>query len=221
MALRLVEVHRLLKPSGGLWLHCDFHASHHLRMLLELIFGRANFRNEIAWCYPSGGLGPRFSFPQRHDVLLWFAKTNKHPFNKPYLPFTAKQRAAFTGNDPLKGKFKRYPHGTTYLNDLPGAPVTSWWSDIQPLGVKVNAAERTGYPTEKPIELVKRIIEASSNRGDLIMDPFCGSGAALIAAEAAGREWIGMDINKQAVEAVDEKRRRVVGGLLQEDMSYD
>ena len=171
MEERLLEMHRLLKPTGSLYLHCDPTMSHYLKVLMDTTFGRKNFRNEIIWCYGLGGSSKRF-FSRKHDVLLFYVMGLKYYFDKPRVPATSMR---------MKGQMK----GMTDVWDIPT--------------INNMAKERVGYPTQKPLALLERIIKASSNEGDTVLDPFCGSGTTLVAAERLGRKGVGIDANPQAV----------------------
>ena len=172
MAVRLVEMRRALRDDGSIYLHCDPASSHYLKQLMDAVFGAANFRNEIIWAYGLGGSSSR-TFSRKHDVILFYTKSDRYTFNKPQTPATSQR---------LRGLMK----GATDVWDIPS--------------LNNMAAERTGYPTQKPLTLYERIIKASSNPGDVVMDPFCGSGTTLVAAQRCGRRWIGIDESESAVE---------------------
>jgi len=200
MAQRIVEMHRILKDTGSIYLHCDPTASHYLKVLMDEIFGKSNFRNEIAWCYRGAGY-PKNDFGKRHDILLRYSKTQNYTFNldavrEDYAPATKERFSHYIGNK-RKGK----DFGEQTLNPL-GKQPDDWWQ-IQPIAP--SSKERTGYPTQKPLALLKRIIEASSNPGDIVFDPFCGCATACVAAQQLGRKWIGIDIEKQAVDVLIER----------------
>ena len=193
MAIRLVEMHRILKPTGSLYLHCDPSASHYLKIVLDSVFGNKNFRNEIVWCY-AGGNPSLKNYPKKHDILLRYTKSEKYTFNVEYKPYsnhnTTGQRFSTTGMSKRRGLNYR----------AEGTPVNDWWTDIKPL---INLhKERLGYPTQKPRSLYERILQASSNKGDFVLDPFCGCGTTLMAAEALERQWIGIDLTYLAIGAV-------------------
>ena len=206
MAARLVEMRRLLKPTGSIYLHCDQTMSHSIKLLMDVVFGGGNFRNEIIWCYPPGGKGPRFGFHRKHDAVFFYGKSeNRGVFNRPYSPITESAKAKFTSVETESGRrYKRYPGGKTYLDESKGRPVPNWWTDINSLGQTVSK-ERTGYPTQKPIALLERIIKASSGEGDLVLDPFCGCATTCVAAERLGRHWIGIDIASHAANLVKKR----------------
>lgn len=173
MAARLVAAHRLLAPTGSLYLHCDTTVGHYLRQLLDGVFGHQQFRNEVVWAYGLGGSSQR-SYSKKHDLLLFYSKTNGYRFNKPTVPATSNR---------LRGEAKG-------MLDV--------WTDIPSLNNM--ARERTGWPTQKPLSLMERIIAASSNPGDLVLDPFSGSGTTLVAAEKLRRRWVGIEQHSAAVD---------------------
>ncbi len=261
--VRAMELHRVLKPTGSLYFHCDPHASHHVKVMMDGIFGGENFRNEIIWKRTSAHSSAKRYGPV-HDVLLFYSKTAACTWNPHYqdydegyldryyrhddgdgrLYFPADLCAAgirggssgqpWRGFDPgAKGmhwKFaidglerldaegriywpKRggWPRYKRYRDELKGKVLADVWTDIDPVNAK--ARERVGYPTQKPIALLDRIITASSNPGDVVLDPFCGCGTAVASASRLGRQWIGMDISPTAVRVI---RRR-----LNRDHIYD
>ncbi len=211
MTLRLRAMRRVLKDSGSIYLHCDPTASHYLKLVMDAIFGKKNFRNEIIWSYNKWTNAAKY-FQRNHDVLLFYSKTDNYTFNKQYwitahkakvlsrgwdsnkvsggirqLLVYDKKMAAKEINDPKYDK-------VVYLDDKPkGTAVSNVWHDIPYLASGAN--ERLGYPTQKPLALLERIIKASSNEGDLILDTFCGCGTTVHAAEALDRRWIGIDIS--------------------------
>ena len=189
MALRLQEMHRVLKPTGSLYLHCDSTASHYLKQLLDCIFGRAWFLNEVVWCYKSGGASPKRHFSRKHDIIFLYIKSNKYSFN----PQTEKSY-----NRGMKQY--RFAGVKEYKDDLGWHTLVGmkdyWNIDM----VGRTSHERTGWPTQKPLALLERIIAASSNPGDLVLDPFAGCATTCIAAENLGRQWAGIDIDSKAHE---------------------
>ena len=206
MAVRLIEMRRVLKDTGSIYLHCDPTASYHLREVMNLIFGRENFRNEITWCYAPSGNPPKKSFSRKHDVILFYVKSDNSTFHLQYGQMTKKTRKSYNNIDEDGRRYyKRHGANRTYLDESKGRPVPSWWDDIPSFASASNSKERTGYPTQKPTELYKRIIEASSNPGDVVLDPFCGSGTTLIAAETLGRQWIGIDSSKDACQTAQRR----------------
>ena len=200
MTSRIVEIHRILKPTGSFYLHCDPSASHYLKTLCDTVFGESCFRNEIIWCYPPGGHGPKFGFHRKHDVILFYGKTTDDGiFNKQYTDMLEVTKRGFSKVDEDGRKYKEFRNNRSYLDEIQGRPIPSWWSDINMLGQTSNSKERLGYPTQKPVKLYERIILASSNEGDVVLDPFAGSGTTLDAAERHKRGWIGIDRNSETV----------------------
>ncbi len=189
MAPRLVELHRVLKPTGTIYLHCDPTASHYLKLLMDRVFGARNFRNEIIWCYAGGGI-PRKDFPRKHDVILRYTKSDEYfycPIFRPYSPGTVQR-----GRTQVKGIYfdaGLRPEGT---------PVNDWWPDV-PKITSPTDPEKLGYPTQKSRALLERILTASSEPGALVLDPFCGCGTTIDAAQEGGRRWIGIDITHLAI----------------------
>ena len=200
MAIRVVEMHRILKPTGSLYLHCDPSASHYLKIVLDAVFAPQNFRNEIVWCYRGAGY-PKRDFGRRHDIIFRYSQGSEYIFNldnvrEEYAETTRARFEHYIGNRRGDRDF-----GEQRLNPL-GRHPDDWWQ-VQPIAP--SARERTGYPTQKPIELYKRIVTASSNEGGLILDPFCGCGTTLIAAEELNRHWIGIDLTYLAIGAVRQR----------------
>ena len=194
MSLRLMEMRHVLKETGSVYLHCDPTASHYLKLVMDAIFLKKNFRNEIAWCYAGGGI-PRKDFPKKHDIIFRYSQTDQRTYNVEYRPYgihnTTGERA--TDRDGTRGKAYRKK----------GTPINDWWTDINPI---INwSKERLGYPTQKPLALLERIIKASSNEGDVVLDPFCGCGTTVHAAENLNRQWIGIDISRFAIELIKER----------------
>jgi site-specific DNA-methyltransferase (adenine-specific) len=253
MALRLVELHHVLKPSGSLYLHCDPTASHYIKMILDAVFGFENFRNEITWKRQTAHSDAK-NFSKVSDILLYYCKTKKnHRFNKVHgeydetyieshysqadsegrrfqygdltkpkgsvgyfyellgctpppngwrMPETRAKQWLAEGRIeiPPKGKTPRFRR---YLDEMPGVIVTNFWDDIPPINSQ--AKEALGYPTQKPEALLERIILASSNEGDVVLDPFCGCGTTIAVAEKLKRKWIGIDITYLAVDLMERR----------------
>ena len=193
MGVRLMEMRRILRDDGSIYLHCDPTASHYLKNLMDAIFGRRNFRNEIVWAYSGGGQSKR-DFPRKHDIILRYSKGTQWTFNydNVRVPYDSNYEATvFASPD------SRAP-GKTYRPHPLGKIVEDWWRNIpRPYGY-----ESTGYPTQKPLALYERIIKASSNPGDIVLDPFCGCATTCVAAERLDRQWVGMDIWEGAYEQV-------------------
>jgi site-specific DNA-methyltransferase (adenine-specific) len=201
MAHRLYYMHKLLKETGSLYLHCDPTMSHYLKILLDIIFSEKNFRNEIAWCYRGAGY-PKEDFGRRHDIIFRYSKTDNYIFNvddirEPYAKATIERFKHHIGNI-RKGK----NFGLQKLNKK-GKHPDDWWQ-IQP--VAPSARERLGYPTQKPEALLDRIIKTSSNEGDMVADFFCGCGTSVTVAEKLNRKWLGVDINHLAIGLIEDKR---------------
>jgi site-specific DNA-methyltransferase (adenine-specific) len=179
LRLRLVEIRRVLADHGSLYLHLDWRTAHHVRLLLDEVFGARRFLNELVWAYDYGGRSTD-RWPRKHDTILWYAKGDRWLFDRdaidriPYLApgLVGPEKAA-------RGKL----------------PTDVWWMTIVPPG----SAERTGYPTQKPVRLLERIVAASSRPGDLVLDPYAGSGTTGVAAARAGRRWLLVDRNPAAV----------------------
>ncbi len=250
MAARLVELHRVLKPTGSLYIHCDPTASHYLKIVLDTIFGPENFQNEIVWKRTSAHSSAKKYGPV-HDVILFYSKSpsfiwipQHQPFSDSYLgshyrsrndqgrsytlsDLTAMGTRKGSSGQPWRGfdpnskgnhwkftverldeldaegriywpkKDGGWPRYIRYLDEVKGIPMQDTWMDIDP--VNAQAAERLGYPTQKPLALLERIISASSNSGDIVLDPFCGCGTTVAAAQKLGRRWIGIDITHLSI----------------------
>ena len=265
MAVRLLEMHRLLKPTGSIYLHCDPTAGHYLKLLMDTVFGAANVRNDITWKRTHSHGDPRRKFGAITDTLLLYSKSDDYKFVPQYQPFPQEYiDKTFTRTDPdgrrwqsvtLRSPNPRpnltYPYeasnGVTYqphrngwscdlqrmkkydkedrlhfptrssgalrlkmyLDESPGAKIQNLWDDIPP--ISANAQERLGYPTQKPLTLLERIIKASSNGGDVVLDPFCGCATALVAAEKLEREWVGIDISAKARDLVKVRMGKELG----------
>ncbi|MFH1145172.1 MAG: site-specific DNA-methyltransferase [Candidatus Eisenbacteria bacterium] len=198
---RLQAMHRLLKPTGSIVVHLDYRAVHEVKLEMDRIFGRARFVNEIIWHYTGGGRAKRY-FSRKHDTLLWYARGDRWTFNleavrQPYKPTSGYARAGIVAKT---GKhYRPHPDGTP-LDDVWELPI------VNPL-----AGERCGYPTQKPERLFERILNALSRPGDLVIDPFCGSGTAAVVAARLGRRWIAADISPGAI-AIARRRLRDAGG---------
>lgn len=256
MANRLLELHRVLKPTGSLYLHCDPTASHYLKVVLDGVFGKENFRNEITWKRQSAHNDATTKFAAVTDIILFYHKTKNSRFKVVRVPLDAeyveKQYRHHDGEGRLyrldnlrspnprpnltydyKGyqphpngwavskkrmeeldaqgrlHFPKNPDGRIalkrYLDENEGAAVSNLWDDILPL--HGSASEILGYPTQKPLALLERIIQASSNEGDVVLDPFCGCGTAVHAAEKLKRKWIGIDITHLAIHLIERRMK--------------
>lgn len=268
MAVRLIELHRVLKPTGSLYLHCDPTASHYLKTILDGVFGPENFRNEIVWKRKAGrGETNRqaIRFGVSHDLLLFYAKSSSSRFFRQFRDSNPEYIAskfvyidehgrryrldnltspslrpnliyAYKGYPPPeKGwavsretmermdregriwfpadKSKRLQR-KRFLDELEGETVDTLWDDIPPINSQ--AQERLGYPTQKPVALLERIISASSNEGDVVLDPFCGCGTTVHAAQKLGRQWIGIDITHLAIALVEHRLKAAFPGIAYE-----
>jgi site-specific DNA-methyltransferase (adenine-specific) len=207
MAPRLIELRRVLKSSGSLYLHCDPTASHYLKVLLDAMFGPGCFRNEIIWRYRRWP-APARRFQRMHDVLLFYTATsgNEHTFNTLYgYEKLAESTLKTFGTKKQKADFSSGHRKPSVENaETQGPPLSDVWdvSIIAPIG-----KERTGYPTQKPEALLERVILASSKEGDVVLDPFCGCGTAIAVAERTRRRWIGIDITHLAINIIRDRMR--------------
>jgi DNA modification methylase len=258
MRPRCVELHRVLKKTGSFYYHCDWHASHYVKIMLDQIFGQNQFQTEIIWRRTNAkGLAFR-SFPNDHDSVFYYTKSDDYTFNRQYLPHdedyikdfykyvepeTGRQYQLADLTNPNKDRpnltyeflgIKRVwrwtkermqeaykkglivqsspdavPRLKRYLDEQEGIPVDSIWADIPP--IQSQSEERLGYPTQKPLALLDRIIKASSNPNDIVLDAFCGCGTALVAAENLGRQWIGIDVSPTACRVMAKRLRDVCG----------
>lgn len=194
MTVRLIELHRVLKSTGSIYLHCDPTASHYLKFIMDVIFGKQNFRNEIIWHYRRW-TGSARSFLKMHDTILFYTKSDEYTFNRQFTSYT-----------PASLKRKKHHHTRIKGDDVyvtsvnkNGVGENDVWQ-IQLLNSQ--SKERLGYPTQKPETLLEKIIHASSNKGDVILDPFCGCGTTIAVAERLERKWIGIDITHLGIAAI-------------------
>lgn len=196
MCIRLIELRRVLKDTGSIYLHCDPTASHYLKLIIDAIFGFKYFRNEIIWHYRRW-TAPAKKFQRLHDVILFYSKTDDYIFNQVLIPYT-------------DGSVERKLGGVLHRFKAGEEPLLVSDHNIQSEGVSANdvfqipfiapsAKERLGYPTQKPEALLDRIISASSNKDGVVLDPFCGCGTALVVAQRLKRKWIGIDITHLAI----------------------
>ncbi len=202
MGRRLAELHRVLKPTGSIYLHCNDTAHWLLRIMLDTVFGDSQRRNEIEWVYRRMAAPRQRRFNRCHDTILYYAKTSKFTFNSDdvRLPYAQSSidRAGYRKTS-LGGAAPESE--TCELNDKGRFP-EDWWEI--PF-IRPNAKERVGYPTQKPLALLERIIKASSNEGDLVLDPFCGCGTAADAAATLGRGYLGIDVSAIAVRVMEQR----------------
>ena len=216
MAARLLEMRRVLKPTGSIYLHCDPTMSHYLKLVLDGIFERRRFQNEIVWSYRRYTAKSR-RFQREHDVILFYGKRSPifNVIHRPYGDQSGKRDSHYKQDE--DGRWFRWqklrgqePY-KIYLSDK-GRRV----GDVWPIPhINASAKERVGYPTQKPLALLDRIIAASSNAGDVVLDPFCGCATACIAAQAKNREWVGIDISPKAAELVGQRMRDELGMFYQ------
>ncbi|MCX5888516.1 MAG: DNA methyltransferase [Deltaproteobacteria bacterium] len=261
MAVRLVEMHRVLKPTGSIYLHCDPTASHYIKLLLDAIFSPKNFRNEINWKRTSAHSSAKRYGPV-HDIIFFYSKTDSYLWNPQFTEHGEKYvKSHYTQVDPdgrrwrasdltamgvrhgssgnpwrgfdvtakgnhwkftienlekLDAKGRIYwpqkggwPAYKRYLDEVKGVSLQDFWDDIPPINAQ--AKERLGYPTQKPEALLERIIRASSNEGDLVLDPFCGCGTAVVVAERLHRRWLGIDITHLAINLIKNRLQDTFG----------
>ena len=214
MAIRLMEMHRILKHAGSIYLHCDPTAGAYLKLLIDSVFGVNNFRNEIIWCY-TGPSNTKKWFPRKHDTIWWYAKSDASPF------YHDAVRVSYTKLNTQQGKGiggDLNPDNIKSYMDKGKIP-ESWWSKFSPVGRLKK--ERTGYPTQKPLALLERIIKASSNEGDMVFDPFCGCATSLVAADRLQRQWAGIDLSPLAVKLVNERIIKDRGPLFSGAIALD
>ncbi|QJB70034.1 DNA methyltransferase [Parasphingorhabdus halotolerans] len=262
MAARLIELHRVLKPTGSLYLHCDPTASHYLKLLLDGVFGAENYRNEIVWKRTNIHNDSK-TWSKIADTIFFYSKSKNFSWTEPREPHSESHIASKFKNDDNDGRgpyslsdmtspnprpnmmyewkgfpfppkgwrykletmqrlhdenkiwyptdsdgyldTKRRPRLKRFLNELDGNIMSAVWTDINPLNSQ--AQERLGYPTQKPLALLERIISASSNEGDVVLDPFCGCGTAVDAAEKLGRKWIGIDVTHLAINLIEQRMK--------------
>ena len=214
MRPRVQQMRRTLMPNGSLFFHCDWRTSHHVRVMLDEVFEmtsderrapngknsslvtrHSSFVNEIVWHYGLGASRTRRQLLTKHDVIFWYANGPAYTFN-------------LIRQEPTEAMRNKYRHvdeqGNHYMNSYGkkyilkgGKPLDDVW-DIP--AIAPTSGERAGYPTQKPLALLHRIVQLASNAGDVVLDPFCGSGTTLVAAQQLGRQWVGIDANSQAIE---------------------
>lgn len=202
MFLRIKEMHRVLKHSGSFYCHCDANAVFDLKPLCDNIFRRNNFRREIIWNVGSvsGFKSQVKGWVRQHDTILYYTKSDDFTFNKLYLPYRVDYiKKMFRYADDNGRLYRKRRDGKQYLDEKPGTLVGDVWNDIYSYQTRTRSREYLGYPTQKPEELIERIILASSNEGDIIADFFCGTGTTLVVAKKLKRKWIGVDNNPKAI----------------------
>lgn len=201
---RLLECKRILKSTGSIFLHCDRNASHHLRLSLDKVFGAANFKSEIIWTYKRWSNAKK-GLLNCHQVIFFYSKTGDFKFNyifENYSPTTNLDQIFQKRMRDAEGKTRYKTNaegGYELIENKKGVPLSDVW-DIPYLNPKAN--ERVGYPTQKPILLLERIIKLVTDEGDIVLDPFCGSGTTLVAAKLLNRKYIGIDISNDALQLV-------------------
>ena len=209
MAQRLDEMKRLLKPAGSIYLHCDPTASHYLKLLMDAVFGNQNFRNEIVWHYKRWPANQK-NFQRMHDTILFYSfQHTDNTFNRLMNPLSRGTQKRWRGKKSKVSFTEKGVRMVTQMTgeDSPGAPMDDVW-DISVINSQ--AKERIGYPTQKPLKLLDRIIKASSNEGDIVLDPFAGCATACVAAERHSRQWLGIDISEKAAELVQVRIRKEI-----------
>ena len=280
MASRLVEMRRVLRTTGSIYLHCDPTTSHYLKLLMDAVFGARNFKSEVVWKRTSAHSGSKRWGPV-HDTLLYFSKSKKYVWNNVYQFYTKEYIEEFYRHEDERGKYRigdltgagtragesgkpwrrvdptdagrhwavpnrtieallgtkaikwpinkkldaldkanliywpprgRVPQFKRYLDTSKGVPITDVVTDISV--ISTHAAERLGYPTQKPLALLERIVSASSNPGDIVLDPFCGCGTTVDAAQKLGRRWIGIDITHLAINLIKHRLQDTYGAAI-------
>ena len=252
MAVRLLQMKRLLKPTGSIYLHCDPTASHYLKLVMDTVFGSSQFRNELVWYYNGPQRPSKVDFGKKHDLILRYSKTKNYTVGvngvrdkKTLSPselltysktldgryYYDLPRGDYSdssiGKLDIEGRIRRTSKGTPRIMYFLGLDeqgkvfrdkhLHDVWIDIQSLGHS-GGKEKTSYPTQKPLKLLERIIKASSNEGDVILDPFCGCATTCIAAESLGRQWIGIDLSGLAVDLVLMRLDKTMGALFRSDL---
>lgn len=263
MAARVLELHRVLKPTGSIYLHCDPTASHYLKLLMDAVFGVDRFQNEITWKRSSAHSDTkqgRKALGNIADTILYYTKSQGFTFNSQFTPYSQEYIDSTYGNQDPDGRrwkssdltgpggaakgnpeyeflgitrFWRFskqnmhrlheegrihqsrpgavPRMKHYLDEMPGVPLQNIWDDIPP--VQSQASERLGYPTQKPVRLLERIVAMSSNPGDSVLDPFCGCGTTIHAAQRLDRKWIGIDITHLAISLIEKRLKDAFPGI--------
>lgn len=207
MAIRIMEMRRILKRTGSIYLHCDPTASHYLKLLMDSIFGKHSFRNEIVWSYRRWP-AKHPNFQRMHDIVLRYSNGDEPCWNQQYEALAESTVKTFGTRQQIADFSSGHRKPGLTNKKSPGAPMRDVWD------IKVIAPiskERTGYPTQKPLALLKRIIVSSSNEDDVVFDPFCGCATACIAAEHLGRQWVGIDISSKAADLVQSRLTNELG----------
>jgi len=203
MALRLRAMRRVLKETGSIYLHCDATAGHYLKLLMDTIYRKENARNEIVWCYHGPGSPRMRQFNRKHDTIFWYNKGKKWTFNREAVRIPYKDGKPHTGGFTHKSGDKAGTNmNAEVANSYTGKIPEDWWYFAIAARSK---REYVGYPTQKPLALLERIIKASSNPDDIVLDPFCGCGTTMHAAEKLGRRWVGIDISPFSTGLIRER----------------
>ena len=261
MAVRLLEMRRVLKETGSIYLHCDPTSSRYLKLSMDSVFGRGNFRSDITW-KRTNAKGLAFKgYPNNADILLYYSRSDQFSWNRSFQPHDQSYVDKFYGKYVESETGRRYrlsdltnpnknrpnltyeflgvtrvwrwtrqrmqeaydqglvvqqrpgaiPAQKRYLDEMQGNPVDTIWDDIKP--IQAGSSEQVGYPTQKPLALLERIIAVSSNPGDVVLDPFCGCATACVAADRLGRKWVGIDISPKAAELVNLRLQQAMGSL--------
>ena len=262
MAVRLLEMRRVLKDTGSVYLHCDPTAGAYLKLLMDAVFGVQNFRNEVTWKRTTSHNDVARNYGSISDIMLFYTKSDEFTFNTQYIPYSEEHIARIykyvdehgrryaTSNIRSPGPrpnltyeyngYQPHPNGWTvsrermeqldaegrlhfpkkkdgrirlklFLDEMPGVPIANVWDDIR--AIQPHAKERVGYPTQKPLALLERIIAVSSNPGDVVLDPFAGCATACVAADKLDRQWLGIDLSPKAVELVNMRLQDYMGDL--------
>ena len=208
MSVRIQEMHRILKETGSFYIHCDSSAKFDLKPVCDEIFGRNKFRREIIWNVGSvSGFKSQINgWVRQHDSILYYTKSDDFTFNRQYIPYKKEYiKKMFRYKDDDGRIYRKRRGGKQYLDEKPGTVVGDVWNDIFSFQTTTRSSEYTGYPTQKPEKLLERIILSSSNEGDIVADFFCGSGTTLIVASNLNRNWIGTDINPNAIKLTKQR----------------
>ena len=214
MAVRLLEMKRILKDTGSIYLHCDPTMSHYLKLVMDAIFGRGGgkggLRNEIVWCYSRPSAPNQKQLSRVHNIILWYSVSSQWTFNPDSIrqPYATSSRA----REGYSANASKVADGVVELDSRGKFPES--WIYIPVL--KGNSRESTGYPTQKPIALLERIIKASSKENDIVFDPFCGCATTMVAADRLLRQWVGIDLSSKAIELVNERIKQDQGGIGQQ-----
>lgn len=208
---RLKLMHDLIADDGSIYVHCDWRVNSYIRQVLDEVFGSKNFRRDIVWVMSAaaGYKGLVNNYVRGHESILYYTKNSNFIFHKPFKEYSEAQLKRFTKIDESGRRYKPITKTRRiYLEDSSGVPISDVWDDIANFQTIVNSPEIVGYPTQKPIRLLERIIKTSSDEGDLVADFFCGSGTTLAVAEKLGRKWVGSDLGRFGIHTT---RKRMIG----------